>query len=83
MKYRRYRHEGEFIPFGWGEAYYDHMSRRSVLYPIPFNILVGWSINIFWFLTWKATPKWFENKVHEILDERMEYLKNKTKNWPR
>ncbi len=40
--------EGRMFPRFYGKAYYEYVSDHIVLYPIPFNYIVGWVREV-WF----------------------------------
>lgn len=43
MLIRRVIQEGEMLPeWYYGIAYFDHVSRVAIFYPVPINLLVGW-----------------------------------------
>ena len=40
-QFKKYCQEGEWLPKGYGVAYYDFMKLRAIIYPIPFNLILG------------------------------------------
>lgn len=42
--------EGEMAPWWYGAAYYSCYADYTVCYPVPFNLIVRWSRNLWWAL---------------------------------
>lgn len=55
--------EGARIPFWWGVSYLSWESDRAICYPIPLNLLIRWSRDLYYWI--KATRRfgWRDNQV--------------------
>ena len=51
------------VPFWYGRAYYDPMSRVSVCYPIPFNQAVRWFWNLYNWVAFSGEFSWKERAL--------------------
>lgn len=46
--------QGEKLPWGYGLAYWLPHAHASVCYPVPFNLVVRWARNLYF---WMSCPK--------------------------
>lgn len=61
---KRQVYEGERLPWGYGRAYYLPQTDAMVCYPVPFNLVVRWLRNLYY---WLATPKIAYKEKYEVL----------------
>jgi len=56
---------GTEMPSWWGFAYREHEVRYTVLYPIPMNLIVRYTLKLFWLVyRWVAFSGW-EDKLDD------------------
>ena len=73
---KRQVYEGERLPWGYGRAYYLPQTDAMVCYPVPFNLVVRWLRNLYY---WLATPRIPYKELYEGLQKH--YEESRMKYW--
>ncbi len=64
----RYVQEGEKLPWWLGLAYWEWSRPVAVCYPIPLNLLIRWSRNVYFWVKASHRPDWLANRLQEAHD---------------
>ena len=64
IKLQKKANPGEYIPWGYGIAYWDYCTFHAIAYPVPINLLVRWSRNL-----WQALTLHRPSKIDEELQK--------------
>jgi hypothetical protein len=58
-------HDGYVKPWWWGLAYQDFLTNCFVIYPIPMNLIVRWSRDLF-FLVKGYTLRGYRERIEKL-----------------